>query len=86
MGGIKNYEDTFFTEAYSLHHPQDEQLVQKLKDCIANQIPLLELCVQIHKECIPVTLQPLQDRLDSRFSLMKEDVVKNYGIGVSEVG
>ncbi|XP_044753163.1 dedicator of cytokinesis protein 1 [Coccinella septempunctata] len=85
MGGIKNYEDTFFTDAYSINHPQDELLIQKLKDLLANQIPLLELCVQIHKDCIPVALQPLQDRLESRFSLMKEDVVKKYGIGVSDI-
>ncbi|XP_045475282.1 dedicator of cytokinesis protein 1 isoform X5 [Harmonia axyridis] len=85
MGGIKNYEETFFTEAYSLHNPQDEHLVQKLKDLIANQIPLLELCVQIHKDCIPSILQPLQDKLESRFTLMKEDVVKKYGKAISDI-
>ncbi|CAH1099777.1 unnamed protein product [Psylliodes chrysocephalus] len=79
MGGIKNYEEVFFTADYSLHHPEDKILVEKLKDLIADQIPLLDLCIQIHKQKVPDNLQPLQKRLEECFALMKEDVEEKYG-------
>ncbi|KAK9873197.1 hypothetical protein WA026_021430 [Henosepilachna vigintioctopunctata] len=85
MGGIKNYEDSFFIEEYFFHHPENELQIQNLKTLIADQIPLLELCLQIHKECIPISLQPLQDRLESRFTMMKDDVVNKYGKGVCDI-
>lgn len=83
MGGIKNYEEVFFTADYSLHHPEDKILVEKLKDLIADQIPLLDLCIQIHKQKVPDNLQPLQKRLEECFALMKEDVEEKYGKKVS---
>lgn len=84
MGGIKNYEEAFFTEEYKIHHNDDLVLLQKLKDLIADQIPLLELCVQIHKEKAPANLQPLQKRLEDCFAKMQESVVEKYGKGVRE--
>ncbi|CAG9857501.1 unnamed protein product [Phyllotreta striolata] len=79
MGGIKNYEDVFFTCVYETHHPEDTVLVQRLKDLIADQIPLLDLCIQIHKQKVPDNLQPLQKRLEERFAEMKADVEEKYG-------
>ncbi|KAJ8931901.1 hypothetical protein NQ314_015170 [Rhamnusium bicolor] len=79
MGGIKNYEEVFFTTEYECHHPDDKILLQKLKDLIADQIPLLDLCVQIHKQKAPDNLQPLQKRLEECFALMRTDVEEKYG-------
>lgn len=83
MGGIKNYEEVFFTEEYDTHHPEDKILVVRLKDLIADQIPLLDLCVQIHKQKAPDNLQPLQKRLEEQFAIMKSDVEEKYGKKVS---
>jgi dedicator of cytokinesis protein 1 len=85
MGGIKNYEEAFFTEEYETHHKEDEVLLQKLKDLIADQIPLLELCVRIHKEKAPENLQPLQKRFEDCFAKMQESVVVKYGKGNCDV-
>lgn len=82
MGGIKNYEEAFFTEEYEKHHQDDLVLLQRLKDLIADQIPLLDLCVKIHKEKAPENLQPLQKRLEDCFEKMQESVIEKYGEGV----
>ncbi|CAH1170856.1 unnamed protein product [Phaedon cochleariae] len=79
MGGIKNYEEVFFTPTYATHHADDDVLIEKLKNLIADQIPLLELCVQIHKQKVPENLQPLQKRLEECFATMKADVEMKYG-------
>ncbi|XP_030761843.1 dedicator of cytokinesis protein 1 isoform X2 [Sitophilus oryzae] len=79
MGGVKNYEDVFFHPDYLVHHPDDEVLVNRLKDLIADQIPLLDLCVQIHKQKAPGNLQPLQKRLEECFEVFRSDVEKKYG-------
>lgn len=79
MGGIRNYEEVFFIPEYLQHHVEDEVLINRLKDLIADQIPLLDLCVQIHKQKAPDNLQPLQKRMEECFSIMKNDVEKKYG-------
>ncbi|KAG5888714.1 hypothetical protein JTB14_035777 [Gonioctena quinquepunctata] len=79
MGGIKNYEEVFFTPAYETHHAEDKILIEKLKDLIADQIPLLDLCLQIHKLRAPKDLQPLQDRLEMCFGIMRASVEEKYG-------
>ncbi|VEN37349.1 unnamed protein product [Callosobruchus maculatus] len=79
MGGIKNYEEVFFTGEYESTHSEDKMLIERLKDLIADQIPLLDLCVQIHKQRAPDNLQPLQKRLEECFALMKADVEEKYG-------
>ncbi|XP_008197863.2 dedicator of cytokinesis protein 1 isoform X2 [Tribolium castaneum] len=85
MGGIKNYEEAFFTEKYETHHQEDDVLLQRLKDLIADQIPLLELCVRIHKENAPENLQPLQKRFEDCFAKMQESVEEKYGKGTCDI-
>lgn len=79
MGGIRNYEEVFFAPEYLTHHAEDQVLVNRLKDLIADQIPLLELCLQIHKQKAADSLQPLQKKMEDCFSVMKSEVEKKYG-------
>lgn len=79
MGGIMNYENAFFTDEYIQNNPDDDMLIQKLKDLIAEQIPLLELCIQIHGERSSPSLLGLQKRLETCFETMKDDVIEKYG-------
>ncbi|XP_066248093.1 dedicator of cytokinesis protein 1 isoform X1 [Euwallacea similis] len=79
MGGTKNYEKVFFTDEYLTRHADDEVLVNRLKDLLADQIPLLELCLQIHKKKAPDNLQPLQKRMEDCFTIMKDEVERKYG-------
>lgn len=85
MGGIKNYEDVFFNTDYELIYKEDAILIQKLKSLIADQMPLLEKCVQIHKIKAPENLQPLQQRLETCLTEMKRNVEEKYGKGTCDI-
>lgn len=84
MGGTMNYEEAFFSPEYIKAHPENHVLIQRLKDLIADQIPLLDLCIQVHKDRAPPSLQPLQKRLEDCFAKMQESVVEKYGKRVSK--
>lgn len=79
MGGVMNYEKAFFTPEYIDSHENDKELLQRLKDLIADQIPLLELCVKIHRDRAPPSLIPLQKHIEECFAKMQERVVEKYG-------
>lgn len=83
MGGIVNYEKSFFIPEYLENHPDDEILIKKLKDLIADQIPLLEFGIQVHKERAPPSLGPFQQRLEECFAEMQTSVIEKYGKRVS---
>lgn len=83
MGGIMNYEKAFFNPEYINSNSEDDVLIQKLKDLIADQIPLLELCVQIHRERASLDVQPLHKRIEECFLEMQENVFEKYGKKVS---
>ncbi|PNF32874.1 hypothetical protein B7P43_G01874 [Cryptotermes secundus] len=79
MGGVTNYEKAFFTTQYLEAHPEDAVLINKLQDLIASQIPLLELCIQIHRQRAPPSLMPFQQRLEECFAEMQNHVESKYG-------
>lgn len=79
MGGIRNYEEVFFIPEYEVRYPEDKILIDRLKNLIAEQMPLLDLCVQIHKQKAPENLQPLQKRFEECFECMKSDIELKYG-------
>ena len=43
MGGLKNYEDAFFTEEYLLSHPDKACDITQLKTLIREQIEVIIL-------------------------------------------
>lgn len=79
MGGIMNYENVFFANEYIENHPDDDVLIQKLKDLIADQMPLLELCVQIHRNRVTPDLKPLHAHIEDRFMKLQGSVFEKYG-------
>ncbi|XP_067134875.1 dedicator of cytokinesis protein 1-like [Centruroides vittatus] len=80
MGGIVNYK-AFFTEEYALKNPtrRDKESIQKLKDLIACQIPLLEAGLQIHKQKAPDNLKPFHEHMEDAFVKLRAHVEENYG-------
>ncbi|CAH2216001.1 jg24117, partial [Pararge aegeria aegeria] len=42
QGGLVNYELAFLTREYAARHPEHEALLQRLRDHIADQVPLLK--------------------------------------------
>lgn len=80
-GGTAKYEEVFFTENYLLKHntSKEEAKINKLKTLIAEQIPLLEIAIQVHRERADASMQPLHNRLEELFAKMKESIQKKYG-------
>ncbi|XP_022903729.1 dedicator of cytokinesis protein 1 isoform X3 [Onthophagus taurus] len=85
MGGIMNYEEAFFNDDYIQNNPDDHTLIQKLKDLIAEQIPLLELCIEIHGARVEPSLRALHQRIEKCFADMKDDVIEKYGKKTSDL-
>ncbi|KMZ05390.1 dedicator of cytokinesis protein 1 isoform X1 [Drosophila simulans] len=79
MGGFAKYEEAFLTEDYLEQNPDDKELVEELKELIANQIPLLDLAIQLHRLRAPDSLKALQEHLERCFADMQQHVESRYG-------
>lgn len=79
MGGFIKYEEAFLTPEYSEQHSHDEHLIEKLKELIATQIPLLEVAVNVHRAKAPASLLPFHERLEKCFAEMQINVESKYG-------
>lgn len=66
MGGIVNYEKAFFNDEYLKRHPtkKDIEKLDKLKDLIALQIPILDVGISIHRQKAPKKYEPFIEKLN----------------------
>lgn len=78
-GGTGKYEDAFIAEEYLIKNPNDVKLVDNLKDLIADQIPIIEVALHVHRTKVPHDLLPLHDRLVECFNKMQSHVEERYG-------
>lgn len=85
MGGFSKYEDAFLTKEYLENNPEDAGCVDILKNLIAEQIPILELAIEVHKTKAPLNLQPFHERLETCFLEMKQNVESKYGKRTSDI-
>lgn len=83
MGGIDNYEKAFLNTEYKDNHPEDSSDLLKLEGLIAEQIPLLNIGLQLHKVRAPTELAPFHQRLEQCFVSMRSQVEAKYGKRVS---
>ncbi|XP_014661425.1 PREDICTED: dedicator of cytokinesis protein 1-like [Priapulus caudatus] len=79
MGGIRNYEDAFFTAEYLEKHPDDGDKVHKLKDLIAAQIPYLEAGIEVHESKITENMMPLHLKMETCFDELRNHIEPKYG-------
>lgn len=79
MGGFKKYEEAFLTTDYSTNNGRDKELVDKLKELIALQIPLLEIAISVHRAKAPTNLLPFHENLEKCFAEMQANVEMKYG-------
>lgn len=79
MGGFTKYEEAFFSTEYVERNPANEPLIEKLKDLIAQQIPLLDAAIFVHRTKAPAALMPFHERLEKCFGEMQIKVESNYG-------
>lgn len=79
QGGLAKYEEAFLTAEYLAAHPADAAEVEHLKSLIADQIPLLEVALRVHRVRASSELAGLQELLEKRFAEMQVSVETNYG-------
>ncbi|XP_059611933.1 dedicator of cytokinesis protein 1 isoform X1 [Phlebotomus argentipes] len=85
MGGFRKYEEAFLTEEYLEQNPDDVHFVVKLKELIAQQIPILEIAVHVHRSKAPKSLAPFHERLEKCFFEMQAKVEIKYGKRTSDL-
>lgn len=79
MGGPVIYEQAFCSEDYSQTHPGDQIHISRLKELFAEQIPLVEVGLGIHKRKVTDILKPLQNKMEEMFHKRKSLVEERYG-------
>ncbi|OPJ87053.1 hypothetical protein AV530_011127 [Patagioenas fasciata monilis] len=80
MGGFAKYETAFFQESYLQEHPEDEANIEKLKDLIAWQAPLLAEGIRIHRQKVTEDLRPFHERMEQCFTQLRAKVESQYGV------
>uniref|UniRef100_A0A8C8E8N0 Dedicator of cytokinesis 2 n=1 Tax=Otus sunia TaxID=257818 RepID=A0A8C8E8N0_9STRI len=80
MGGFAKYETAFFQESYLQEHPEDEGNIEKLKDLIAWQTPLLAEGIRIHGRKVTEDLRPFHERMEQCFEQLRAKVESQYGV------
>ncbi|CAN8207869.1 unnamed protein product [Coccothraustes coccothraustes] len=80
MGGFTKYEKAFFQELYMQEHPEDAGKIEKLKDLIAWQIPLLAEGIRIHGQKVTEDLRPFHERMEQCFEQLRAKVEAQYGV------
>ncbi|XP_063257401.1 dedicator of cytokinesis protein 2-like [Prinia subflava] len=80
MGGFAKYEKAFFQEPYIQEHPEDAGNIEKLKDLIAWQIPLLAEGIRIHGQKVTEDLRPFHERMEQCFEQLRAKVESQYGV------
>ncbi|XP_064275168.1 dedicator of cytokinesis protein 2-like isoform X1 [Passer domesticus] len=80
MGGFTKYEKAFFQELYMQEHPEDAGNIEKLKDLIAWQIPLLAEGIRIHGQKVTEDLRPFHERMEQCFEQLRAKVESQYGV------
>lgn len=78
-GGTTKYEEAFLVDEYLKLNPGDQPMVEKLKNLIADQIPILEVALLVHRAKVPAALLPLHERLEECFLKMQAHVESCYG-------
>ncbi|KAJ7422883.1 hypothetical protein BTVI_11998 [Pitangus sulphuratus] len=80
MGGFAKYEAAFFQESYLKKHPGDAGNIEKLKDLIAWQAPLLAEGIRIHGQKVTEDLRPFHERMEQCFEQLRAKVESQYGV------
>lgn len=77
MGGIKKYQDAFFTERYmqSADGRAQKANVHRLKSLMLKQVEILDIALELHGNLAPSDVQPLHKRLLEQFDEMKQSII-----------
>lgn len=60
-------------------NPDDVGFVEKLKNLLADSIPILDVAIGVHRSKVGASLLPLHERLEECFIKMQQHVEAKYG-------
>lgn len=78
-GGTSKYEEAFLVEDYLKMNPNDTIFVERLENLIADQIPILEVALSVHRMKVSSDLLPLHERMEECFHKMQTHIESKYG-------
>ncbi|CAH2097236.1 unnamed protein product [Euphydryas editha] len=82
QGGLVHYERAFLTAAYEAQRPQHAALLQRLRDLIVDQVPLLKYGLEVHATREPT--RELHEHLVTCFRRVQRHVQQRYGRKMGE--
>jgi len=68
------FQTAFFSAEFIINHPQYYEHVLQLKQCIVDQVRILELGLKLHGNLAPTEVQPLHKRLVECLAQMKHRI------------
>ena len=82
QGGVTKYEEAFFQPSSVTNHNKED--IEKLKELIASQIPLLDLAIRVaddkqQKESSQANMEGLYKHILESFNKMQDDIEMKYG-------
>lgn len=85
MGGIAKYQEAFFNSDFLASHPGHLEHVLQLRQCIVEQVRILEAGLALHGKLAPPEVQPLHKRLVECLAQMKQRL-KEWGFPSPDTG
>lgn len=85
MGGIAKYQEAFFNSDFLVSHPTHLEHVLQLRQCIVEQVRILEAGLTLHGKLAPPEVQPLHKRLVDCLAQMKQRL-KEWGFPSPDTG
>ena len=85
MGGIAKYQEAFFNSDFLANHPGHLEHVLQLRQCIVEQMRILDAGLTLHGKLAPPEVQPLHKRLVECLAQMKQRL-KEWGFPSPDAG
>jgi len=73
QGGIKMYEEAFFSDTFIQSNPSDAENVKFLKQEILDQVGILEEGIEIHSKVCSPAMMPLHERIEMLHEQMRNE-------------
>ena len=79
-GGLPKIEEAFFSDSYKEQHPEDEEIIQLLKEEFKRQVWIINQLLPLHKKYASEENKFLQQAMEEEFEKTKQKVDEKYGV------
>lgn len=82
--GIASYRQMFFNSDYVERNPEREEMVEKLRGAIDEQVRAIDGCLKLHGHLCPPEFTPFHETLQKFFKRNFRDEIRRLAVDVSE--